>query len=207
MPFKNTIPASRFNEPYGRLTPIAVVDAKFWICLCECGNRPKIYKYHLFKGQTQSCGCLWRDTMTTHGHTHSPEYSTWRHMIQRCTNPKNGRFHHYGGRGITVCPQWISFENFLADMGNKPTPKHSLDRINNDGHYCPENCRWATYGQQNRNHSSNRNITFRGETKCITDWASHVGISRATLYNRIVRASWPIEKALTTPVNKKLSRV
>ncbi len=129
----------------------------------------------------------------------SPEYMSWVAMIQRCTNPKNPSYPRYGGRRITVCDRWMTFENFLADMGAKPSPKHSIERIDNDGHYHASNCRWATAKVQARNRRNNRLLTLNGKTLCVAAWAETLGISQWVLANRL-RYGWSDERILTTPV-------
>lgn len=131
---------------------------------------------------------------------HSPEYTSWHSMKQRCTNPKNKRYRRYGARGIVVCQEWADdFSKFLSDMGPRPTPKHTLERRDNNGSYYADNCVWATKATQNRNHSRNHNITFNGETLCVTDWAARIGIKQHTLLHRL--KVWPVERALTEPPN------
>jgi len=132
------------------------------------------------------------------------EYNSWSNMRQRCTNPKTQKYKYYGGRGITVCARWASFAHFLTDMGRKPTPKHSIDRINNDGNYEPSNCRWATHDQQMENTRSDRNhvITLNGQSLTITEWAATLGIERSVMYRRLKR--WPLERALTEPLFPKI---
>jgi hypothetical protein len=128
----------------------------------------------------------------------SPEYWSWVNMKARCSNPRATQFKDYGGRGITVCARWASsFEAFLADVGPKPGPGFTIDRIDNAGHYEPGNVRWADEATQKRNSRRNRFIEFAGERLCITDWAARLGIDFDTLDRRIKRG-WPIEKALTT---------
>lgn len=129
-----------------------------WDCLCDCGKHITVYAHNLASGCTSSCGCLQREARAaraTHGqyrnNSVSPEIKAWEKMRERCLNPKDISYKNYGGRGITVCKRWLSFDNFLSDMGKRPSPKHSLDRINNDGIYEPSNCRWATRTEQNRN--------------------------------------------------------
>lgn len=123
-------------------------------------------------------------------------YRTWQDMHQRCTNPKNHNFANYGGRGISVCSRWDSFGLFVEDMGKRP-PKHTIDRVNNDGNYEPSNCRWATAKQQRDNQRSCYRVTFNGRTDNITNWARSIGIHPDTLKHRIV-AGWPLSLALTT---------
>lgn len=117
---------------------------------------------NILRGKTTSCGCFWREKITKHGDAHATkrgtEYNTWAHIIKRCENKNDKDWLYYGGRGITVCPQWRqSYSQFLEDMGRKPTPIHSIDRINNDGNYEPENCQWATKKQQSANRRTCRN--------------------------------------------------
>ncbi len=120
-------------------------------------------------------------------------------MIRRCTRPNSRAYANYGGRGIRVCDRWLTFENFIADMVQRPVG-HSLDRIDNDGPYSPENCRWATDIEQHRNRRDNRLETFRGQTKTLAEWAEEFGIRYATLHSRITKQGWSFERALTEPV-------
>lgn len=124
----------------------------YWNCSCECGKKNVVRGASLRQGGTKGCRSC---AQVIHGgsfrNRHIPEYAVWSNMIERCTNQKNARWHCYGARGITVCNSWMAFANFYDDMGNRPTPKHSIDRINNNLGYSPENCRWATKEQQMRN--------------------------------------------------------
>jgi len=141
-----------------------------------------------------------------HGHggkNKSKTYKSWDHMIQRCKNKNTANYHNYGGRGITVCERWLKFENFLEDMGEKPSPNHQIDRVNNDGNYCPENCKWSTKGEQIRNTRRNRIETYLGATKCRADWAKEYNIPRGVLRGRLDDLGWSLEKALNTSVRKR----
>lgn len=124
------------------------------VCRCECGTIKTFYRYNLRNGMTRSCGCLRSETMrhreTVHGMTYTRVHVIWRGLLARCKNPNNPKYKHYGGRGISVCERWNTFENFYEDMGD-PSPELSIDRINNDGNYEPGNCRWATRSEQRRN--------------------------------------------------------
>ena len=136
---------------------------------------------------------------TTHGMSRSATYFVWVNMRSRCSYPSNNRFKHYGGRGIKVCPQWEnSFEAFVADMGERPLgpTRFTLDRVDSNGDYTPENCRWATYGQQARNYGRNVILSLGGITQCLADWADEYCIPRCKARNRFVRAGWTLEEAL-----------
>jgi hypothetical protein len=152
------------NQKFGRLTVIeragSAGNQSTWKCLCECGNEKIVRSSSLRCGDTKSCGCLHKDTARifvvarnkTHGGCGTTEYNTWSAMRQRCYNKNNPFYHCYGGRGITVCERWLnSFENFLSDLGKKPSSKHSLDRINVFDAYSPDNCKWSTPSEQVNN--------------------------------------------------------
>lgn len=126
------------------------------------------------------------------------EYRAWAGMFARCYNRNSGAYKNYGGRGIKVCKRWWEFENFIADVGLAPSPKHTLDRYpNNDGNYEPGNTRWTTWGNQSRNRRSTKMITYNGETMCIADWSAKLGIPRKRIYNRVIYG-WKPEKIFTT---------
>ena len=132
--------------------------------------------------------------------TDHPLIHVWRQMRGRCNNPNYKCYAHYGGRGIKVCERWASFWNFVADVGERPTPKHKLDRIDNERGYEPGNVRWVTQKEQLRNQRRNRMLTFQGRTQCLAAWAEELGMGRTVLQKRVVEFGWSVERALTTPV-------
>lgn len=192
---------------FGRLTVLSYAGAighnQAWIAVCECGTERSFRASGLIAGTTKSCGCLKKDLhknhFVKHGDYKSAEYSTWIKINERCRNKNWKRFKDYGGRGIVVCERWRSYENFLKDMGRKPSPKHSIDRIDNNGNYEPSNCKWATPKEQNRNTRRNVNLTYGSETKCIAEWAEQFGINPGTLRRRI-KSGWSVERALKDPL-------
>jgi hypothetical protein len=130
----------------------------------------------------------------------TPSWEVWQGMLARCSNPNATGYHRYGGRGIKVCDRWkYSFSNFYEDMGDKPEG-YTLERINNDGDYEPENCRWDSFKEQMRNRSNNVNVTYKGRTQCISAWEEEFGFSHGTVWNRIYTYGWSVEKAISTPV-------
>lgn len=175
---------------------------RLWLCRCGCGKQVNRTAGYIASGRSRSCGCVGNAAgaakRTTHGLTKSGTYNSWRCMKKRCTDPTCSEFQYYGGRGITVCARWLqSFENFLADVGERPSRRHSLDRINNNGNYEPGNVRWATPAQQNRNHRGNVMIEWNGRRQCLSDWASQLGIYSTTLAKRLKHL--PLSVALTAP--------
>ena len=174
-----------------------------WNALCDCGNSFVVEGATYLLGKAQSCGCLVVEVgkrNKTHGMTGSPEYDALKSAIQRCHNPKSRAYKDYGARGITVCAEWReSKEKFLADMGPRTSPKHSLDRLNNDLGYFKANCSWRTRSEQSRNRRSNRLITYLGETRTITEWGDRLGVSDNTISLRL-KYGWSIREALTTPL-------
>lgn len=182
------------NERFGRLVVIgeAPRDRKRNRKLkvrCDCGVERVVWAHGLTSGQTQSCGCLQRERSTKHGMSGYPEYGIWASMISRCENPNDPGFKNYGGRGIRVCERWrLSFAAFISDVGRRPSLKHSVDRYpNNDGDYRPDNVRWATQAEQSRNTRRSRQLTVRGETLPLTDWAERAGLPKSTLWGRLNR--------------------
>lgn len=170
-----------------------------WVARCDCGTVREVKRKHLLSGKQQSCGC-WRKQnhpMTTHGLYKTPEYKTWTAMKGRCLCETNRRYSYYGGRGITICNEWVeSFENFLKDMGKRPSSSHSIDRIDPNGNYEPSNCRWADKLTQLRNKRSVRDLTLDGVTRPIPEWCEIFKISNVLVYQRIKNLGWDAERAL-----------
>lgn len=181
----------------------------FWHVECDCGTLKIVRGSEMKSGKVVSCGCRERAqqlaiaTMNLrHGHGRvgrkSATYGCWTNMLSRCNCPTNPAFDRYGGRGISVCERWQVYENFLADMGERPSRKHSLDRYpDNNGNYEPGNVRWATDVEQSHNKRNNKTLTHNGQTLCLSEWARRVGLNQQTLSARIL-AGWPAERALTT---------
>ena len=187
------------GDVFGRLTVRGLHGKNrwgqyLWDCVCSCGNETVTMSAYLTRGETISCGCAKCEGHPRHGLTRTPVWESWRGMLDRCTNPKHANFPSYGGRGIKVCDRWATFENFLDDMGERPEGM-SLDRIDVNGDYCPENCRWADRVTQARNTRTNRLITYGGITKTLTEWAEDLQINVSTLIYRL--RHWTLERALT----------
>jgi hypothetical protein len=154
-------------------------------CLCQCGRSFHASANNLLRGRQQSCGCLCYRGGKKQSH---PEYSVWENMKQRCRNRNSPHWHNYGGRGVAVCERWSqSFWNFLTDMGQRPTGLHTLERIDNDGDYEPNNCRWATRKEQQRNRRANHLISYNGRLLCMAELAELFGCEVSALRSRIRR--------------------
>jgi hypothetical protein len=197
------------GKKFGRLLAISqeversASGSVMWKCACDCGNTSVISGSSLRSGNSKSCGCAKYGHTVKHGHSRvgkvSSEYSIWVSMKQRCENPNNKNYASYGGRGITVCDRWNSFENFASDMGSRPSTKHSVDRIDNDGPYSPWNCRWATSKTQGANMRNNLIVTLDGETMCLAEAVNKRGQNYYVVYSRMRRCGWTLERALNTP--------
>ena len=175
-----------------------------WKCLCDCGNTTIVSGTNLRTGVTKSCGCIVKERMKklnlTHNLSASRIYHIHRGILARCNNPNEPSYKDYGGRGITVYDEWLTFAGFYewaTFSGYDEEKKLSLDRIDNDGNYCPENCRWATPKEQCNNKRTNRLITFKGKTKTLAQWALGLEITHIALSYRLKK--WSLEKALTEP--------
>ncbi len=188
-------PISLVGRTFGQWTVVASAEKRgalrCWHAVCACGTRSEVYGASLLRGASLSCGCLRSAAsavrMRTHGQTGTTAYATYASMLARCENPNARAFARYGGRGITVCARWRDFAVFLADMGPKPSPSHSIDRIDNDRGYEPGNCRWATKKEQARNTRANLLIEIDGVTRCAAEWQEIAGIPQQTLNNRYRR--------------------
>jgi hypothetical protein len=204
------VPDPKIGEEFDRLTVKEIIPGKKYIMVrvvCKCGAERIVYKFTLLNGKSKSCGCLQKEAARrknlTHGMARSSEYKIWQQMKERCTNPNNNHFKDYGGRGITVCERWLKFENFYADMGPRPAPKHELDRYpNQKGNYEPGNVRWATRKQQMRNRRNNRLVEFQGETRCMVEWSEIKKIPADIIRCRI-RLGWTVERALGSPYSPR----
>jgi len=142
---------------------------------------------------------------TTHGLSKTPEYRSWKDMKSRCFNPSTKYYSDYGGRGISVCDRWLNFENFFADMELKPTPKHSIDRIDNDGDYSPKNCKWSTCVEQSNNQRTNHLITIGCVALTIARWTKEMGFPRNLISKRL-KMGWSKRDAVMTPINTAYQR-
>lgn len=179
----------------------------WWTCRCDCGTRRSVHGNTLRSGASKSCGCVSaeksRIRRTTHGATsggsRTPEFKVWIGVVERCRTPSHTSYKNYGGRGIKVSPEWeSSFPAFLRDMGPRPSPNHSIERIYNNGNYEKGNCCWILRSRQNDNKRSTVLLTFNGETMPAASWAKRLRMKNSTFMNRIYRG-WSVEKAITTP--------
>lgn len=197
------------NQRYGRLTIIKYAysknDRKYWHCKCDCGNEKVISSHDIRLGRTKSCGCLKKENsanmLRTHGATDTRLYHIWCSMKQRCLKPTSNKHKkNYFDRGICICDEWTVFENFQKwALENGYQDNLTIDRIDNNGNYCPENCRWVDYKTQANNKSSNRLITYNGETKTVAQWADKIGMKYNCLIMRLCNG-WTVEEAITIPL-------
>lgn len=200
----------RTGSKYGKLTVLeldqqkSTKKRKFWICICECGNKTTVLGDNLKGNKTKSCGCLQVENQLVQaakrkkwGKELFPTRHVWQLMLRRCYNPKDSVFSHYGERGISVCERWHTFENFLEDMGVKPEGL-SLERKNVNGNYSLENCCWATMTEQTRNRRTTKWVTINGQTKSAAEWCEIYGCDQFLFSARTSRG-WDALKALTTP--------
>jgi hypothetical protein len=191
--------------PRGHIGKDRTVGIRRMWCLCDCGNTSLVQISHLTSGASKSCGCYNKEHGGAHLVKHraagTPEYNIWVGMKDRCSRKASKAYKDYGGRGVLVDPEWENdFVAFFRDMGPRPTPSHSLDRIDPFGHYTKSNCRWATRLEQNRNRRLTKRYTFQGETLTLPEWAERCGLSASCLRGRLGKLGWTVEEALTTPL-------
>jgi len=200
------------GEKYGRLTLIkeTVRTSKkhMWLCKCDCGKTVEVSIYQLKDGICKSCGCL-RDEIATqrcydmsrHSMARTRMYNVWGGMIARCGNPNSKDYRNYGGRGIKVCDDWKDFCKFHEwAIANGYEDNLSIDRINVNGNYEPNNCRWIPLREQNANKRNNVLVEYKGETHCLREWSKILGKPYVTLHRRIRKHGWSIDKAFETPI-------
>lgn len=193
------------NKRFGKLTVKSFVGIvgksphNHWLCVCDCGVERYFSGSNLRSGQSMSCGCLQKQRASiankTHGESQkTKEYNIWSSMRKRCNCPTSSDYADYGGRGITVCERWNVFSNFVRDMGRCPDG-YSLDRIDVNKGYEPNNCRWADAKTQARNKTTTRWITYNGITKALCEWAELSGTKR-TMIDKRIRRGWPVGEAI-----------
>jgi len=192
---------------FGRLVVISrsangVCGAVRWNCLCDCGNTTTSFGAGLRAGRTTSCGCKNKERMSiigslreTHGRSNTKEYDAFLHMHQRCYSKKSSQYKNYGGRGITVCERWHSFENFIHDIGDAPGKDYSVERVDVMGNYGPENCKWDTWKNQQRNRRNNRIVIVEGDKKTLAEWCELKGIDYSKAWARLFVLGWDAERA------------
>lgn len=214
-----SIPEISEGQTYGRLTAVRRTKTRtagnrgaFWLFKCECGTEKEIRATSVKSGNTKSCGCFHIDTArnlgyanATHGLSTTPEYRVWKAMVDRCHNPDNRHFKNYGARGITVCERWRSFDHFFKDMGQRPSPKLTLERDDNNGPYSPENCRWATRKEQINNRRNTRIIDTPWGPMSVSEAAARVGLSINLFGARVVKG-WSTEDLFNPDFARKLNR-
>lgn len=176
---------------------------------CDCGTSKSYRLADIQHGGSTNCGCV-RNAInkdrSTHGASQTGLYKVWRGIKERCYYPRHIKYSRYGGRGISVCDEWIkSFESFRHwALSNGYREGLEIDRIDNNGNYSPDNCRWATIKENRRNRSTNRLLLFKGEKKCMSEWAEITGIDQGVIKDRINKLKWTVDKALTTPIKSKI---
>ena len=200
---------------FGRLTALHPVPrtqkdhSLRWACRCDCGNLKEIRGDKLRSGAAMSCGCLRaevaKERNTTHGLSRTREYYTWASMHRRCGDPNHRAYKHYGGRGVTVCPEWSDFLIFLSDMGERPS-ETTLDRVDNNRGYSKENCRWATWAEQVSNTRQTLVYTVKGETRTHAEWARELSISSSALSSRL-KIGLSVEQACTLPKHYRVPKL
>lgn len=198
------------GKKFGRLTAVKKIGIDkrgqaIWLCKCECGNTIETITNRLTMGKTKSCGCLAlenkRNLHITHGKSHTRLNSIYRKMKQRCYNPHNPAFKYYGGKGILICEEWLKdFDNFYYwAIQNGYNDSLSIDRIDVNGNYEPQNCRWADDKTQARNTTHCRYVRYKGETKTLSEWCEVLCLNYATINQRLNKLKWSVQRAFETP--------
>lgn len=198
------------GQRFGRLTVIKYVGIgkhgyATWLCKCDCGNTKIVSGHCLRRGNTHSCGCLAKESRYVHGMKGTRLYNIWQNMKCRCYNKNHPAYPNYGGRGITICDEWRHDFSAFHDcaMSHGYADGLTIERIDNDGNYTPDNCRWATRFEQSQNTRRNRIIEMDGERKTLAEWARQYNLNYCTVISRINKHGWTPEKALKTPPLKK----
>ena len=196
------------GQRYGSLVALRVDRGRtkrgrtYWVFRCDCGSETSIARGLIRTGERDSCGCRTIHSgrfQEDHGMSYTAEHRAWTRMKRDCLNVNTPGYFRYGGRGINVCPEWVaSFEAFYRHIGTRPSTRHSVDRIDCNGHYEPGNVRWATQKQQSLNRRASIRVTIDGKTKCVSEWCDELGVPRYRAYNRI-RAGWSPEAAILRP--------
>jgi hypothetical protein len=205
------------GQKFGKLLVLSYSEKKtkdkkrmVW-CQCDCGNKKEITAANLVSGMSKTCGCerveTARKTFTKHGYRSHPMYHRWAAMMQRCYDENSHEFKNYGARGIKVCERWKeSFWNYAEDLGLPPFPSASIDRVVNDGDYCPENCRWVSNKEQSTNRRTTKILEFNGKKMCIADWERKLGFCLGSLKKRFA-VGLTVEQALSIPKIPKGKRI
>lgn len=194
------------TKSYRKVTTTGNKKRVFWSCICDCGNTCEM-EGSLLRSRSKkprnipmSCGCEARKATSyrnsTHRLTGTRVYRSWNSAKQRCLNPNDSNYRNYGGRGISICEHWYSFDNFLNDMGFPPSPNHTIDRIDVNGNYEPSNCRWATPSEQARNRRNTPLYSYNGKTMSLIEWAEYLGIRTITLRKRL-EYGWTLDKVFS----------
>lgn len=203
------------NKSFGMLTVLDLHSSTSRrgvkaVCKCSCGNVTTTNMRQILRGGVVSCGCykvsLAKTLNASHGKSSTNEYCVWQGMHTRCRNKKQKAAHNYVNRGIRVCNRWDKFENFYEDMGERPTDDHTLERIDNDKGYSPDNCKWATKSEQANNTRMTRRVLYGGVCKPASDWDRYLGFPVGTVSRRL-RDGWSEEEAITLPTNTRRNKL
>lgn len=176
----------------------------YWKCQCDCGNTTIVSGGNLKNGGVKSCGCLrHQPSYIVHNKSHTPLYGVWNNMKNRCTNIHDKSYKNYGGRGISICEEWKNSFQCFYDWSIKNGYKEGLtiERIDNDGNYCPENCKWIIKGEQVNNRRNNQFYTYQGKTQTLGQWCKELNLDYGRIHGRITYGNWTFERAISTPID------